>query len=59
MEKRAEDLKAKEPNMEKMTTEGEAGNGTEEGPEKEKEKKNQIHEVFNTIRRSRKCFPSF
>lgn len=38
MGRRAEDLKTKEPNMEKIIT-GEAENGAEEGPEKEKEKK--------------------
>lgn len=51
MGRRAEDLKTKEPNVEKIIT-GEAENGAEEGPEKEKEKKNQICEVFNTMKRS-------
>ena len=39
MEKRAEDLKTKEPNMEKMITEGEAVNGQRRGRRKKREKR--------------------
>lgn len=39
MEKRAEDLRTKEPDIERMITEGEAGNGAEQVPEKERGKK--------------------
>lgn len=58
MDKRAEDLKSKKRNIEKIIT-GEAGNRAEEGPEKENGKKDQMCEVFNTMRRISKCFLSF